>query len=229
MWKRNTNGLREASLKKRAEATLKVEEAIQTLIREEKPINFNAVTTISGVSKSWLYKQTELRQRIEALRAQTKSAAKPKYKTESASDKSKDTMITALREQLKQLKAENKALDQQLAIAYGLSSEYEVQSLQQENRRLTEELQRTQKLLDEAIKAHQSTLEQNQRLRRYRHEVQALRSGLDDFEREVTDLKKQNAYLMTLLQRAESAERAKAAKDFRKAIGQTDSIPDVEY
>ena len=50
-WRRNTSGLA-AHAKQRAERKQQqVEQAISKLLRENKPVNFNAVATSAGVTK----------------------------------------------------------------------------------------------------------------------------------------------------------------------------------
>lgn len=44
-----------------------VEEAITTLLREQKPVNVHTVAKAAAVSKAYLYGQPDLRERIEAL------------------------------------------------------------------------------------------------------------------------------------------------------------------
>lgn len=46
----------------------KVEEAIKRMIKKQMKINFNSVSTESGVSKAFLYRNSELRDRNETLR-----------------------------------------------------------------------------------------------------------------------------------------------------------------
>ncbi len=47
-----------------------VEKAISKLSLEGKVINFNSVAKEANVSKSWLYKEQDIRKRIESLRKQ---------------------------------------------------------------------------------------------------------------------------------------------------------------
>lgn len=63
--KRNTSGLARAA-KDRRELTIKrVEEAIKLLIKEQKPINFNSISTLSKVGKPWLYKEDSVRKKLK--------------------------------------------------------------------------------------------------------------------------------------------------------------------
>ena len=46
----------------------KVDKAISKFSIEGKAINFNSIAKEAKVSKSWLYKEQDIRQRIESLR-----------------------------------------------------------------------------------------------------------------------------------------------------------------
>lgn len=141
-WERNTEGIKAAAQKKREAAFAKTEEAIKTLIREKKPVNFESVAEAAGVTRAWLYKQPEIRSRIEFLRQQQspKKALPPALK---ASDASKDAVIKTLKQRIKKLEDENKELRRQVEVAYGLmqpealeSFDLEILELRKENQRL---------------------------------------------------------------------------------------------
>lgn len=68
MHQRNTNGLKNHAQCKRDQAFERTEVAIRQLLKEGRPINFETVSKVSGVSRAWLYNQPEIRQRIEQLR-----------------------------------------------------------------------------------------------------------------------------------------------------------------
>ncbi|WP_080444854.1 DUF6262 family protein [Clostridium botulinum] len=116
--KRNIEGLIESARNRRDEALKKADEGIKKLIKEGKPINFKTVSEAANVSTAWLYKQSEISERIKILRSQQKgkSIAKPKIKT---SDASKDAMLTALKNRVKKLEEENKELKKQIEVLYG--------------------------------------------------------------------------------------------------------------
>jgi hypothetical protein len=116
--KRSVEGLRRNAQRKRQEAFEKVERGIQKLIREKQPINFNAVAEASGVSKAWLYKQPEIKERIEHLRSQStgKKQIPPRQR---ASDASLKAMVQTLKARIQRLEAENRDLRQQNQVAYG--------------------------------------------------------------------------------------------------------------
>jgi hypothetical protein len=139
-WKRNTEGIKAAAQKKRDEAFARAEEAIKQLLREKQPINFETVAEVAKVTRAWLYKQPELRSRIETIRAQQspKRQLPPPLK---ASDKSKDTLITALKKQNKELRAKIQDLNRELEIVHSRASgmdDLQVSNteLEQQNRHL---------------------------------------------------------------------------------------------
>lgn len=115
--KRNIDGLRLNAQKKRKDTFEKIDKGIQQLIKEGGKINFNTVAQTAGVSKAFLYKEPDVKARIEELRAkQTGKKLKPK---QSASDASKDAMIRTLKERIKKLNSELQDLRKQNQVAYG--------------------------------------------------------------------------------------------------------------
>ena len=135
---RNVEGLRQNARKKRQEALEKVEQGIRQLLKEGRTVNFNTVAQAANVSKAFLYKELEIKERIELLRQQgTKKA--PEFK-QRASDASKDAIIRNLRERVKKLEAEVKGLRKQNEVAYG--QVIEVNSLRQQVGRLQAESDR---------------------------------------------------------------------------------------
>ncbi len=118
-WQRNTAGLT-AHVQSRKEHKRKgVEDAIATLLREQKPINFNTVAKAACVSKAYLYSQSDLRERIEALRQQGVQQMVRERTTRAAgkTDASRDLVILAKDRRIKELEAENQKLQSQLKTA----------------------------------------------------------------------------------------------------------------
>jgi hypothetical protein len=148
-WERNTSGIKAAAQKKRQDAFEKTENAIKTLIREKKPINFESIAQTAGVTRVWLYNQPELRGRIETLRAQ-QSPKKSIPKSQSASDASKDTIIKTLRQRLRKIEEENKELQKRIEVAYGMAQVDFVDFLEAENKDLQKQNQHLMKLLTQA-------------------------------------------------------------------------------
>lgn len=110
---RNTKGLKAFAQQRQIETAKKVDNAIQRLIKVKAKINFNSVSAESGVSKAYLYKNTDLRTRIDILRKQQEGLSSPGQVKREMSDKSKDVLIIAIREKIKKLEEENKYLKQE--------------------------------------------------------------------------------------------------------------------
>ena len=111
---RNTEGLKASAKQKQLETAKKVDEAIKSLIKEKVLINFNSVAERSGVSKPYLYKHLEIRQRIETLRQQQQGLSSRKPIKEEMTDSSKDVLLAAKNKRIKELEDEVKRLREQL-------------------------------------------------------------------------------------------------------------------
>jgi predicted Zn-dependent protease len=85
----------------------------------EEPINFNSVSTESGVSKAYLYTHPDIRDRIETLRKQQEGLPSPKQVKREMTDASKDVVIAAKNKRIKELEEENRLLKQELQKARG--------------------------------------------------------------------------------------------------------------
>jgi hypothetical protein len=120
-WKRNTAGIMAHAHSRKEHKRKGVEEAITTLLREQKPINFNTVAKAAHVSKAYLYGQPDLRERIEALRQQSVEQMVRERATRSPAktDASRDLVILAKDRRIKELEAENRQLKKQLQVALG--------------------------------------------------------------------------------------------------------------
>jgi hypothetical protein len=118
-WKRNTTGIAAHAQSRKEHKRKSVEDAITTLLREQKLINFNSVAKAACVSKAYLYSQPDLRERIEALRQQTMEQMVRERVTRSPgkTDASRDLVILAKDRRIKALEAENQQLQQQLKVA----------------------------------------------------------------------------------------------------------------
>jgi hypothetical protein len=118
--KRNTQGLKDHAQQKRDQAVEQTEKAIRQLIKEGRPINFSTVEEVAGVSRTWLYNQPEIRDRIEQLRDQ-QPGKKKVARSQKASDASNAAMILTLKEKLQKSQAENRGLHQQMEEIVGRS------------------------------------------------------------------------------------------------------------
>jgi len=120
-WQRNTAGLTAHTQSRKEHKRKGVEEAITTLLREQKPVNFNTVARAATVSKAYLYSQPDLRERIAALREQAVEHMVRERATRSSgkTDASHDLVILAKDRRIKELEAENQQLQRQLKTALG--------------------------------------------------------------------------------------------------------------
>lgn len=173
---RNVEGLRNNAQKKREKSFKKVEEGIQSLIREQKRINFNTVAQASGVSKAWLYKEPEVKARIEYLRDQS-SEKKSLPAKQKSSDKSKDSIIKTLKAKIKKVEAENKSLKSQMETVYGqLLQQKELQQklerLEAENAQLKDRLYSS--IADSPSKEDKVILPDSKISERINHELDSL-------------------------------------------------------
>jgi hypothetical protein len=70
---RRADALRKAAQAKRQAAVARAETAIRALIKNKQEINFRSVARAAGVSLDFLYRNDDLRVRIEKLRNQQKA------------------------------------------------------------------------------------------------------------------------------------------------------------
>jgi hypothetical protein len=105
---RNVEGLLSNAQKKSYTVLQRANEAIQLLLKQGRPVTFTTVAEAGRVSIQYLYKNQVLRERIEHLRNQYQPQVtiQPRHRT-TASDASKEAMIAAMREQIKELRREN--------------------------------------------------------------------------------------------------------------------------
>lgn len=101
--------------KKKTELALnKVNSTIQELQKHDNKINFNVVSRASGVAKTFLYENTEIRTKIENLRnKQINKEINQRAKFDKTA-KSKDVIIAAKDRKIEKLENENKKLKEEL-------------------------------------------------------------------------------------------------------------------
>lgn len=115
----HTKGLKEYAKNKSKITLEKVDNAIRELSLTEQKINFNSVSQLSGVSKTFLYNNEDIKKRIEELRdKQTSRTINQRAKYDKTA-KSKDIIIMAKDKKIKELEEENKKLKEQLEILRG--------------------------------------------------------------------------------------------------------------
>lgn len=136
--------LRQSAQAKRKEAFEKVDAGIKKLLKEGKPINFSQVVAASGVSRAWLYKEPEVKARIDQLRAQSTQGKKLPRKI-SATEASTKALNATLKARVKRVEAENRELRRQNETVYGQllrlrELERQVERLKAKNEGLKEQL-----------------------------------------------------------------------------------------
>jgi len=68
-------------------ATARALATLQALSRQTTPVNFSQIAKAAGVSRSWLYRQTDIREQIERTR-QTQPRTQPSKNPQRASSDS---------------------------------------------------------------------------------------------------------------------------------------------
>lgn len=110
-------GLQIASQAKRQDTIDKVLATIEKMKVENLPINVRAVATLAGISRTWLYKNDDLKSEIESLRQDT---SKIKRVIDLRSQvETRDKIIASLKEKNLTQKAIIKRLRRQLEFVYG--------------------------------------------------------------------------------------------------------------
>ncbi|MGL5577253.1 MAG: DUF6262 family protein [Sarcina sp.] len=115
----STKGLKEYAKNKSKITIEKVDKAIRELSLNEQKINFNSVSQLSGVSKTFLYNNEEIKSRIEELRQKQTSRTMNQRAKYDKTSKSKDIIIMAKDKKIKELELENKKLKEQLEVLRG--------------------------------------------------------------------------------------------------------------
>jgi hypothetical protein len=115
----HTKGLKEYAKNKSKITLEKVDNAIRELSLTEQKINFNSVSQLSGVSKTFLYNNEGIKKRIEELRDKQTSRTMNQRAKYDKTAKTKDIIIMAKDKKIKELEEENKKLKEQLELLRG--------------------------------------------------------------------------------------------------------------
>ena len=116
----NTAGLAAAARTRHELTRAKAVKALHDLQRQDVPVTFGAVAAAAGVSRSWLYRQADLRQQIDRLRRTLPAPAS--HAAGAAAESSGASLRARLNQALKrnrQLADDNARLRRQLAQALG--------------------------------------------------------------------------------------------------------------
>ncbi|MEV6340435.1 DUF6262 family protein [Nocardia vinacea] len=113
----NTRFLLEATQRRSADARKRAEAAITTATRGQHRITVAGIAKTAGVSRSWIYTQSDLVDAISAL--QQRNPTTGQMTPTSATVESLQTRLAAANERSKQLRQQITQLTAQLETAYG--------------------------------------------------------------------------------------------------------------
>lgn len=111
--------LRRAAQTRHDTTFAKATAALHTLARTGDPVTFGRLARTAGISRSWLYRQPELRRQIEQLRQSAHSTPSRPQASRRASDDSNRQKLALYRAELARLQDENRSLREQLARKLG--------------------------------------------------------------------------------------------------------------
>lgn len=97
-----------------ADAMQKARSAMNQLIASGEEVTFAAIHKRSGVSKTFLYNNKELREEIEKCRKETGEAAEIRRQKRIMTKQSRDVIIEAKDRRIKKLEEENRRLKLEL-------------------------------------------------------------------------------------------------------------------
>jgi septal ring factor EnvC (AmiA/AmiB activator) len=112
------DSLAKANASRHRAAVVAAHSALERLCREGGAVNFGAVSRAAGVSRTWLYRQADLRESIGRLRSSTPPAPCAEANTQ-ASISSLRQRLESAKAEISRLRAENSALRDQLARQLG--------------------------------------------------------------------------------------------------------------
>lgn len=116
---RNTDKIIQLAKEKSHNTRLNVEKMISKMSLEGKTINFNTVSAEAKVSKSWLYKESDIRKQIENIRHRQLNGKILNSTPIKKNKKSEEILIKTLKVRIKELEEENCHLKNQVQKLYG--------------------------------------------------------------------------------------------------------------
>ncbi len=207
MLKRNTSGLEAHAQQKRESALERVEEAITKLIQENQPVNFKTVSEESGVSRTWLYKESEIKDKINQIKNKQMNKVRSKQNTADTLNNQLvySSQTEELKTKIKKLETENYALRNHLEVVYGMADPQlveKVKTLQQEN-----------KILKEKIKSDNINIVQQLQAR-----IQSLESGNEKLKQENQQIKQLQIALKLAQQKLDEYQQTKDSSKLKLIV-----------
>lgn len=115
----NSHHLVEAAKRRRAETLDRARRALKELGETSTQHTITQIAARAGVSRSWLYAQPELRDKLRQLTTPSGAAELAPARAERASDASVRQRLTLAHERIRELDDENRQLRNQIAQLYG--------------------------------------------------------------------------------------------------------------
>jgi hypothetical protein len=115
-----THRLAESARARHEQTLQRAHDALATMIRDGDALTVARLASRAGVSRSWIYTQPDLRDRIEQLQQNTRQDNSPgRLANNRASEESLRRRLALAHQRITQLRAENQQLRQSLAHAHG--------------------------------------------------------------------------------------------------------------
>jgi hypothetical protein len=111
--------LRKAAQARHRATVGRAEEALQDLVASGVPVTFARLAHVAKVSRSWLYRQDELRAAVQRHRRPNPATPRGRPGDQSASAGSLRQQLHVYRDEIARLRAETRALNDQLARRLG--------------------------------------------------------------------------------------------------------------
>ncbi|MEO3858490.1 DUF6262 family protein [Acrocarpospora sp. B8E8] len=111
--------LAEHARQRHEQALQRAQQTLTELADTGQPVTVTTLATRAGVSRSWIYTQPELRERIQQLQRHRTNADLSRGNATRASDESLRRRLALAHEQISQLRTENQHLRDALAHAHG--------------------------------------------------------------------------------------------------------------
>ncbi len=115
----NSHHLVAAAQRRRADTLERARKALQQLDETGQRCTVMQIAAHAGVSRSWLYAQTELRDQLHRLTAISETAELKPTRVERGSDTSLRQRLTLAHERIRELDDENRQLRNQIALLHG--------------------------------------------------------------------------------------------------------------
>jgi Family of unknown function (DUF6262) len=115
----NSQHLIAAAQRRRADTLERARQALQELDETGQRRTITQIAAHAGVSRSWLYAQSELRDQLRQLTAVSETAESAPARIERGSDTSLRQRLTLAHERIRELDDENRQLRNQIALLHG--------------------------------------------------------------------------------------------------------------